>query len=342
MAWRVRSWGVLRSTGAILSCLLVFLTTGGANTLPSGGTRFLAQQTMLNIAFVAADMSSTFYQTMKCGAQEAAREQHINLDWQGDAQWGIQQQMPIFQAMVEKHPTGMVLAPTDPNALIEPVKELMSKGVPVVTVDGSLAQPVEVQNIRTNNTTAGAGAADALGQAIGGDGKIAIVALDPGVPANQERVDGFAKEIKSKYPKITLLPTQYSGTNQTKAAQQVAAMIQANPDLKGVYTTFSDASNGAASAILAANKRGTIKLVAYDADPQEVRDLKEGVFDALVVQNPYSEGFDSVTLVVKVLRHQVDKSSVPHQAYPKTFIATRQNIDDPSLQKYLYKTTCGS
>jgi ribose transport system substrate-binding protein len=333
---RIRSWWVARGIGMILPCMLMFLAAGLTDVRPSQ-----AQYVLLNMAFVAADMSSPFYQTMKCGAEVASRKEHVALDWQGDAQWGIQQQMPIFQAMVEKHPLGMVLAPTDPNALIEPVKQLMAQGIPVVTVDGSLNQPVEVQNIRTNNTTAGAQAADALGKAIGGEGKILVVALDPGVPANQERVDGFAKELKAKYPKITLLPTQYSGTNQTKAAQQVAAAIQANPDLKGVYTTFSDASNGAASAILAANKRGAIKLVAYDADPQEVRDLKDGVFDALVVQNPYSEGFDSVTLVAKILRHQVDKSRVPHQAYPKSFIATRQNIDDPSLQKYLYKTSCG-
>ena len=137
-----------------------------------------------------------------------------------------------------------------------------------------------------------------------------------------------------------MLPIQFPGGDSNKASQDVSATIQAHPDLKGVYTTYAIASNAAASSILAAGKRGKIKLVAYDADPKEVSDLKSGIFDALVVQNPYQEGFDSVTLVAKLVRKQVSASAVPYQAYPTSYIATRANINAPWLQKYLYKVSC--
>jgi ribose transport system substrate-binding protein len=299
-----------------------------------------AQAAAINVSFVIADGADPFYLTMKCGATAAAKASNVNLNWQGPAAVDFQPELTTLNAVMQLHPQGLVLAPFDPNAFIQPVQQAMKAGIPVVTVDGSLSKPVEYENIRTNNIKAGHLAADALGQAIGGKGKILIVALSPGVTANTERATGFAAEIKAKFPNISLLPIQYPGGDANKASQDVAAAIQGNPDLKGVYTTYAIASNAAASAILTAHKRGQIKLVAYDADPNEVNELKTGVFDALVVQNPYQEGFDSVTLVAKLVRHQISPSAVKYQAYPTSYIATRANINAPWLQKYLYKVTC--
>jgi ribose transport system substrate-binding protein len=300
----------------------------------------VAAASPVSVAYVIADGADPFYLTMKCGALAAAKASTVNLTWQGPASVDFQPELQTLNAVMQRHPQGLVLAPFDPNAFIQPVQQAMKAGIPVVTVDGSLAQKVEVQNIRTNNVRAGHLAADALAKAIGGQGKILIVALAPGVVANTERATGFAAEIKAKYPKITLLPIQYPGGDANKASQDVSAAIQANPDLKGVYTTYAIASNAAASSILTAGKRGKIKLVAYDADPNEVSQLKSGTFDALVVQNPYQEGFDSVTLVAKLVRHQVSAGSVKYQAYPSMYIATRANINAPWLQKYLYKVSC--
>lgn len=294
----------------------------------------------VRIAFVVADQGVPFYDTMRCGALDAARKFRVTLGWQGPASVDFQSELRVFNAVIQRHPQGVVVAPFDPNAFIPPVQQLMRQGVPVVTVDGSLSKPVELQNIRTNNPRAGAQAADALARSIGGSGKIIIVALQPGVNANQERVTGFANEIKARFPQITLLPTLYPGGDQNTASQQVSAALRANPDAKGVYATHSAAANGAANAILSAGKRGKVKLVAYDADPQEVNDLKNGVYDALVVQNPYAEGFNSVRLVARYLRHQVKRSSIRYQAYPTTFIATRANINASWLHKYLYRVTC--
>jgi ribose transport system substrate-binding protein len=294
----------------------------------------------VSVAFVVADNADPFYHTMRCGAIAAAKKNNIALSWQGPAGVDFQPELQVLNAVMQRHPQGLVLAPFDPKAFIQPVQQAMRSGIPVVTVDGSLSSKVEIQNIRTNNVAAGKKAADALARLIGGSGKVLVVALSPGVPANLERATGFANEMKAKYPNVKLLPTQFPGGDSNKAVQDVTAAIRANSDLKGVYTTYAIASNAAASAILATGKRGQIKLVAYDADPKEVSDLKAGVFDALVVQNPYAEGFSSVALVGRLIRKQVTRRAVPYQAYPQSFIATRGNINAPWLQKYLYKLSC--
>jgi ribose transport system substrate-binding protein len=309
---------------------------GLSTTLTSGSAIAAGEK----IEFVAGMVGIPFYTTMECGARAAAAEFGVKLNWQGAPQWDIAQQMPILQAAIERDPKGMVLAPNDPDALISIVDGLVKKGIPVVTVDGNLNQPVDTQNMRTDNLTAGGLAGEAMAKAIGGEGTVLIVALNPGVIGNQQRADGFVKVLKEKFPKIKVLAIEYPGSDQNKAAEVVAAAIQAHPDLKGIYTTHSNAAVGASSAVIGAGLGGKVKIVAYDADPQQVRDLKNGVYDALVVQSPYLEGYDSVKLITQILRGEVDPAKLEHVYYPPMMVATRDNIDSPEVKKALYVDAC--
>lgn len=303
----------------------------GLSTVLASGPASAAGE---KIEFVAGMVGIPFYTTMECGARDAARDLGVALNWQGAPQWDINLQMPILQAAIERSPNGMVLAPNDPDALITIVDDLVkNRKVPVVTVDGSLNQPVDVQNIRTDNLTAGGLAAEAMAKAIGGEGTVLVVALNPGVVGNQQRADGFVKVLKEKYPKITVLPIEYPGTDQNKAAEVVSAALQAHPDLKGIYTTHSNAAVGTSSAVIGAGLGGKVKIIAYDADPQQVRDLKAGIYDALVVQSPYIEGYDSVKLVTRILRGEVDPTKVEKVSYPPMVVATRDNLDKPEDRK---------
>jgi len=318
---------------------LKYLTLAlGLSTILASGSALAAGE---KIEFVAGMVGIPFYTTMECGARDAAKDLGVELNWQGAPQWDINLQMPILQAAIERSPKGMVLAPNDPAALITIVDDLVkNKKIPVVTVDGNLNQPVDVQNIRTDNLTAGGLAAEAMAKAIGGEGTVLIVALNPGVVGNQQRADGFIKVLKEKYPKINVLPIEYPGSDQNKAAEVVAAALQAHPDLKGIYTTHSNAAVGTSSAVIGAGLGGKVKIIAYDADPQQVRDLKAGVYDALVVQSPYIEGYNSVKLVTQILRGEVDPAKLEKVAYPPMVVATRDNLDTPEVKKNLYVDAC--
>jgi ribose transport system substrate-binding protein len=232
-------------------------------------------------------------------------------------------QMPILQAAIERDPAGMVLAQTTRRADQRKSATRQNKKIPVVTVDGNLNEPVDVQNMRTDNLTAGGLAAEAMAAAIGGEGTVLIVALNPGVVGNQQRADGFLNVLKEKYPKITVLPIEYPGSDQNKAAEVVSAAIQAHPDLKGIYTTHSNAAVGTSSAVIGAGLGGKVKIIAYDADPQQVRDLKDGLRrPRRAVALP--RGYNSVKLV----------------AYPPMVVATRDNLDSPEVKQGLYVDAC--
>lgn len=322
---------------AVLALALTSCSPGTGNDADAGNGAGAGEQK--TIAFVAAQMTATYFQVMQCGAKAAAEENQVQLDWQGDPNWDLKTQTPLINAAVQTKPDGLVLVPTDPVGLIETVGNISADGIPVITVDGNLDEPAELQNIRTNNLSAGALAADALAEAVGGKGTVLVIASFPGVAANAERVDGFAERMAEAHPDITVLPTEYSDADQSKAAQKAAAAIT-NPDLVGIYTTLAPASAGASSAIQAANRAGEVKLVAYDADPSQVADLKAGVYDALVAQDPYGLGYDAVDRLAKIANGSLEADSLEYQEYVEAFIINRENADSDEAKRFIYQPSC--
>jgi ribose transport system substrate-binding protein len=288
----------------------------------------------VQVAFMAGQVGIPFYTSMECGARTAATESNVDLNWQGPTDWDMSKQLPFIQAAAELQPQGWVIAPTDGTTLIPIISEQMAAGVPVVTVDAPLDEPVELQSIQSNHYAGGQAAARAMTDLTGGTGSFVVVGNTPGLPDIDARVAGFVDDMTAAG--ATVLPVLEPGTDSTKAANLVAAAIQAEPDLTGIYVTHSAAAQGASAAILEAGKQGQIKLVAFDADPQQIRDLKDGVYDALIAQLPYEMGYQSVKLVADVLSGAVDQAAVEHDNPTDFAILDRDNVDDPAYAAFLY------
>ena len=294
----------------------------------------------ITIAALPGQVGIPFYTSMQCGAFAAAKEFNVDLSWAGPPNWDISQQQPFIDAALQLNPQGVILSPTDSGALVSQVQALEAKGTPVITVDAPLDKPVEMQSIQSNHYLGGVAAAKAMAEVAGDTGTFIAVGMRPGMPDIDGRVNGFIDTFKKEHPKAVILPTLYPEDSSTKAAQQVSAALQANPDLKGVYVTHSAAAEGASAAILEAGLRGKVKVISFDADPQQIRDLRDGVYDALVVQKPYQMGYDAVKDLAEVIRGQVKKSDVQHDHFLPFIVVTNKNINDPDVKTYFYKTSC--
>ncbi|QEW17963.1 D-ribose-binding periplasmic protein precursor [Marinibacterium anthonyi] len=294
----------------------------------------------VTVAALPGQVGIPFYTSMECGAMAAARDFDVDLTWDGPADWDIAKQQPFIDAALQRKPQGVLLTPTDSGALVSQVEALEADGIPVVTVDAPLDSPVETQSIQSNHYIGGEAAGEAMAQVAGTKGTFVVIGMRPGMPDIDARVSGFTDTFTKTNPNATVLPVLYPETSSTKAAQQVAAAIQANPDLKGVYVTHSAAAEGASAAILEAGKRGEIKLVSFDADPQQIRDLRDGIYDALIVQEPYQMGYQGVEILARIIRGEVGKDAVDHDNFLPSVVVTRDTMDDPEIRAAFYKTSC--
>nr|HPJ99743.1 substrate-binding domain-containing protein [Candidatus Hydrogenedentota bacterium] len=108
-------------------------------------------------------------------------------------------------------------------------------------------------------------------------------------------------------------------------------MITANPNLAGIFAANEGGAIGAAQALRADGKAGEIKLVAFDASDEEIAALKEGVIQALVVQNPYKMGYEGVKAAVDHLEGR----PVEKRIDTGVTVVSMENFDEPEIQNIL-------
>jgi ribose transport system substrate-binding protein len=313
-------------------------TSAPESMAPSDGG--LSPADKVRIAFIAGQIGITFYTGVECGAKAAAEEFGVDLNWTGSHNWDINETRPLIDAAKATEPDGWVISPTDPDALVSDIKTFMDAGQPVVTIDAPMSEPVELQNIQSNHYEGGKTAAEAMLKLTDGSGSYLVLHMQPGLPDIGARADGFRDAMVAAGAKV--LDYVYPGTDQAKAADAVGAAITANPDLAGVYATHETAANGAASAIKAADKTGDIKLVAFDSAPNQISDLKAGVYDALIAQAPFNMGYYSVKLAADAIRGNVDPATVVHDNPTGLYAITRDNADAPETTPWIYPADLNS
>lgn len=290
------------------------------------------------VIFVAGQVGIPFYTSVQCGAQDAAKQYGIDLKWTGSTDWDIAKEMPFINAAIQLKPKAIIFSPTDSTALVPVTNQMWKKGIVPITVDAPLAKPVDAANFQSNHYAGGVAAAKAMTKLTGGKGTYLDVDLKPGLPDIGARTRGFVNTMKARGANV--LPIAYPGTDSSKAAAMVSAAIRAHSDLTGVYVTHSAAAQGASAAIKQAGKQGKIKLIAFDADPQQIADLKRGVYDALVVQEPYQMGWQSVKLAGQMARGQVKRGQVKEEHLLPFFVVTRSNVNNAKVKQYFYKASC--
>jgi ribose transport system substrate-binding protein len=289
----------------------------------------------VTIDFVPGQIGITFYTGMECGAKAAAAAYNVNLGWNGSHNWDPNETRSVIDAFQADPPQGWVFAPTDPDAFLGFTTTEMAAGRPVVTVDAPMSQPVELANMQSDHYGGGKLAAEAMLAQTGGTGSYLVLHMQPGLPDIGGRADGFRDTMTAAGSKV--LEYAYPGTDTAKAAEAVSAAIAGNPDLAGVYATHESAALGAATGLRDAGQQGTIKLIAFDASPEQVNDLKNGVYDALIAQQPFDMGYNSVKLVADTIRAGViDTTAVTHDQPTGFAVITRDNVADPAVAAFIY------
>ncbi|MRS15701.1 substrate-binding domain-containing protein [Enterobacteriaceae bacterium RIT691] len=282
---------------------------------------------------VSKGFQHEFWQTVKMGTEAAAKELGDKTSYVGPAdETQIAEQIQLVENTMAQKPNGLLLAALDANALAPLVETANSRGIKVVTFDSGVESDIPASFVATNNRKAGAQAADALAEQVGGKGKVGIIAHVAGTTSAIERSEGFSAEMKAKYPNIQVLPVQYSDGDPQKAMDKTIDMVQANPDLAGIYATNEGATLGVANAIDSQSLKGKVKVIGFDSTEAIIGFLKSGVIQGFMVQDAYQIGYQGL----KALDAAVAGQSVPKQIDIPVKYVNAKNIDTPEVDKLLY------
>lgn len=300
-----------------------------------GGNSTAAHSGKPQLALILGTTNNDFYLTMACGARAEAKAKGVDIDVQGPTQFSPDLQVPIVNAVTAKHPAAVLIAPTDSQALIPPMRQMAGNGIKVVQVDTQVQDSsIAVSSVTSDNIAAGEKAADEINNLTGGHGTVLVVSNTPGISTSDARAQGFEREIK-KYPGLTPLPVQYNNDDASKAAQIINSTLAAHPNLSGVFATAETAAEGVATGLKSAGSANKVSMVGFDAGPTQIQALKAGDVQALVAQEPYREGQAAVDQALNA----IDGSTVDKTVKTDLAVVTRSNLAT-SGSKYVYKSQC--
>jgi ribose transport system substrate-binding protein len=287
-----------------------------------------------NIQFIQGVSGDQFYITMQCGAEAEAKKLGVSVSTQGPQKFDPTLQKPILDSVMASKPDALLIAPTDTKAMQTPLQQA-AQSSKVILVDTTTQDPSYATSaIASDNVGGGKAAFDALKQLNPNGGKVMMMSVDPGISTTDQRAAGFEGAVKAD-PKFSYIGIQYSHDDPATAANLMGSALQKDPDIVGVFATNLYSAEGTATGVRQAKKGDQVKIVSFDAGPNQVKDLKAGTIQALVAQQPGIIGQYGVDMAVAAL----DGGQVTPKVQTGFTIITKDNVDGDAASA-IYKSSC--
>jgi ribose transport system substrate-binding protein len=288
------------------------------------------------IAVIVKSANSNYWQNVQKGANAGLAEaKGYTLTFQGPAaESDIAAEVNMVENAVNRKVAGIVLAPSDPDALVPAVKKAWEAHIPVVIIDSALSdsgKPYYQAFLSTDNEKAGEMCAQALISKVGQTGKIALMSYVAGAGSEVGRVGGFRKYL-SEHSKLQVVGPFYSQSQMANALNQTTDVLAANPDLKGIFGANEPTAVGMGRALSQSGKAGKIVAIGFDGNLDLQNFVKDGTLQAIAVQSSYQMGQKGIEAVVGV----IEKKAPPKFVDTGVVMVDKANIDLPVAKNVLY------
>ena len=301
---------------------------GAAAAWASGCRR----DTKKRVAVIPKGTSHIFWLTVEAGSLAAGREFGLEILWNGPpAETDYSRQIQIFDSYVAQRVDGIVIAASDRKALVGPIDRAMASGIPVTVFDSGLDSTNYLSYVATDNKEAGRMGAREMGRLLDGKGQIGLVQHLPGSVSTTDREDGFTELIGKEFPGIRIVARQYGMSDRSKSMAAAENILTAHPDLNGFFCSTEPSATGTALAVKSRGEAGNVKIVAFDSNETMIADLRDGVIQAMVVQDPFKIGYEAV----KTIQTKLSGGTPPKRMDLEGRVVTLANLDRPEIQKLL-------
>ena len=261
------------------------------------------------IAATCLTLTNPFFKTIQESMEEeAAQHGYEVLFLSGD--YDVAKQRNQIKDFIVRGADAIAINPCDSKAIGAAIKEANEAGIPVFTFDIKCQDPDAevVSHIGTNNYQGGQLAGDAMIEALGeAGGQVAILDFRA-VESCLERVRGF-KEVIDRFnasrpegeAKLEVVAELPGDGNKEKSLRATEDLLQAHPDIIGIFAINDPSALGAVAALEKAGKQDQVAIIGFDGQPEGKQAIKDGKIYADPIQFPDRIGQQTVLSIVDYL-----------------------------------------
>lgn len=290
------------------------------------GSASIAQAADVKLLWVQPMKDHPVHRLMQAGFLNKCKELGYSCEVVGDpsaTNWDIPATLPLAEAALARTKFDAVGVYGPDPAIYSYISKLAKEDIPIVTWH-VLPPEGTVKGLKAATGEdipgAGANAAVAIGEKLGGKG---TVALTQGASNDTENAmsDSFRKTIAAKYPGIKVLDTQMEGFEPSAAEAKAVAILQGNPD---VTAAFGTTGNSIQTWSGASRKAGRdVVIIGMDYIRQNLDLVKSGAAYGIVAQPLYEES----AKVAELLGELAQGKTVPYSNPLPAKVITATDLD---------------
>lgn len=283
------------------------------------------------IPLISKGFQHQFWQAVKAGAEQAAKAHNVKITFEGpETEAMVDKQIDMLSAALAKKPQALGFAALDSKAAIPLLKKAQAAKIPVIAFDSGVDSDIPLTTCTTDNLAAAGLAADKMAEMIGDAGEVAVVVHDQTSRTGIDRRDGFLNRMKEKHPNIKIVSVQYGGGDQLKSTEITKSILQANPNIKGMFGANEGSAIGVLNGVKETKKK--IIVIGYDSGKQQKAAIQSGEMAGAITQNPIGIGACTVDSAVKALKGE----KLPKITDTGFYYYDKSNIGDAKIAAVLY------
>ena len=212
------------------------------------------------------------------GAKLAAKELGDTVTYNGPTTASATGQVQFINTAVQQGYNAIIISADDPNAVAPALKRAAAKGVKVISYDGDAAPSARYIFVSPPDAKSiGQAQVEWVGSEIGYKGQIAILSA-AATAANQNTWIRYMKATlaQPKYKGMQLVKVVYGNDDDAQSAQQMQALLQAYPNLKGVISPTTVGVAAAARVLTQQHQCGKVQLTGLGLPSQMRPYVKAG------------------------------------------------------------------
>jgi ribose transport system substrate-binding protein len=271
---------------------LIRYALAAAISLGGTATTAYAQEAKETYGMVVFLKGSEFFNWCFAGFKDAAESVGAVAELQGPADWDASAESRAVDQLVAKKVKGIAVTAGDADTLLSSINAAMKAGVATLTFDSDSPKSKRLLFVGTDHYNAGFAAGVKMGELLGNKAKIGFSGI-PGLDAINARREGFIAGLKSVAPEAEIVAEVNDEGDLQKAETVITAMLQANPQINGIFTLHGNPATGAVAAARNVGRDSgpdKVQIIAYAIDLPILQMVDSDELSGPVAQNPYLMG----------------------------------------------------
>lgn len=283
------------------------------------------------IGVLIISLTNPFWANMKEKYEKAGKELGIDVEvLSAPTEGDTISQLETLDGMTVKDYDSIILSPIDGNNLIPGIIRANQAKVPVINLGPGVKKEALAEQgghldgiITVNFENQGKMVAEDMLKYMPDGGKVAIIQGLAGAGQSEGRTKG-AKAVFENTKGVELVSVQPGDWDRNRAYEITTDLIQANPDLKGIFACNDVMALAAVEALETAGKNDQVVVYGVDFTGEAQESIVAGGLDGSITYSPSVYTKAGLLLALKISQGQEVKDPV----YCPLVIVNKDNVNE--------------